>query len=206
MEEAFKLLRVFVLAVLSIVLAYFFCDRQIVWFLVLHHSHNWIFLKWMANDIVIAIHICIILYYFYVLSRLISTKLTMFERKLLWVCNTAVVSIFIKDNLKCFFSRYWPATFINNNPSLIQNNMYGFNWCKGSELYASFPSGHATFIVAVCASLDYFFPRYRFLYIVLVAVVILGQLGMYYHYLSDLIAGAFLGYLMAFALRRSFPS
>src|SRR5262249_31365233 len=99
----------------------------------------------------------------------------------------------IKDQLKFAFGRTWPETWVNNNPSLIRDGVSGFNFFHGGLGYASFPSGHMTASCAVLSVLWVCYPRWRPLYCLIGAAVAAGLIGANYHYLSDVIAGAFLG-------------
>ena len=101
----------------------------------------------------------------------------------------------IKDQLKFVFGRTWPDTWINNNPSLIRDGVSGFNFFHGGAGYSAFPSGHTTVTCAVVAVFWVSYPRYRPLYAALVAVVVIGLIGANYHFLSDVIAGGFIGWL-----------
>jgi membrane-associated phospholipid phosphatase len=98
-----------------------------------------------------------------------------------------------KDELKIAFGRTWPETWIRNNPSFIRDNVYGFFPFHGGTGYASFPSGHTT---AICAAMTVFwicYPRFRPLYALAMAGAAIGLVGANFHFLSDVIAGAFLG-------------
>jgi membrane-associated phospholipid phosphatase len=99
----------------------------------------------------------------------------------------------IKDNLKYVFGRTWPETWVRNNPSFIHNDVYGFNPFHGGQGYASFPSGHTTAICAVMSVLWICYPRLRPMYAICIAAVAIGLVGADFHFLSDVIAGAFLG-------------
>jgi membrane-associated phospholipid phosphatase len=110
------------------------------------------------------------------------------------VCGVSLaVAVAIKDQLKFAFGRTWPETWANNNLSLIRNNVYGFNPFHGGLGYSSFPSGHTTAICAVMSVLWICYPKFRALYALLIAVVAIGLIGADYHFLSDVIAGGFLG-------------
>jgi membrane-associated phospholipid phosphatase len=98
-----------------------------------------------------------------------------------------------KSQLKYVFGRTWPETWINNNPSLIRDGAYGFNFFHGGQGYASFPSGHTTAVCAVVSVLWICYPRFRILYAAAVAAVVIGLIGADFHYLSDIIAGGFVG-------------
>lgn len=109
-------------------------------------------------------------------------------------CSLSLVAAAtVKDQLKYVFGRTWPETWINNNPSFIGNGTFEFAPFHGAIAYASFPSGHITAMCAVMAVLWLRWPRFRWLYGFLVALVVVGFLGADYHWLSDIIAGGFLG-------------
>jgi membrane-associated phospholipid phosphatase len=106
-----------------------------------------------------------------------------------------VVTEAIKEKLKYVFGRTWPETWVQNNPSLIRDGVYGFNPFHGGQGYASFPSGHTA---ATCAAMSVLWiccPKLRALFAALVAALVIGLLGADYHFLSDTIAGGFLGCL-----------
>lgn len=114
------------------------------------------------------------------------------------LCSVSlVVAWAAKDQLKILFGRTWPETWVNNNPSLIRDNVLGFNLFHGGAGFESFPSGHSTGICAVIAVLWIYYPRFRALYIVPVLVIAVGLLGANYHFVSDIVAGCFLGTAIA---------
>ena len=99
----------------------------------------------------------------------------------------------VKDHLKLAFGRTWPETWVRNNPSFIRDGVYGFNPFHGGPGFAAFPSGHTAAICAVMSVLWICYPRYRVLYAICMAAVGLGLIGADFHFLGDVIAGAFLG-------------
>ncbi len=98
-----------------------------------------------------------------------------------------------KNQLKYVFGRTWPDTWVRNNPSLIHDNVYGFNFFHGGTGYASFPSGHTAAICGVMSVLWILYPQWRALYAAVVLAVVAGLIGSNYHFLSDIIAGGFVG-------------
>jgi membrane-associated phospholipid phosphatase len=99
----------------------------------------------------------------------------------------------IKDQLKFMFGRTWPETWVRNNPSFIHDGVFGFNPFHGGQAFAAFPSGHATTICAVVSVLWICYPRFRAIYVLAIAAVVLGLIGADFHFLGDVIAGGFLG-------------
>jgi len=116
-----------------------------------------------------------------------------------------LVAIALKEQLKFMFGRTWPETWTNNNPSYIKDGVYGFFPMKGwgaGRAYHAFPSGHMTAISVAAVSVALNWPRLRWLMTVPVAIVAVGMIGANYHWVSDLIAGAFLGAGVAVAAHR----
>ncbi|ABI83226.1 hypothetical protein FM755_07825 [Francisella tularensis] len=114
------------LGVFSIFFCYFFVDRQIVWFLYEHNSRQYTIMRFFSDDIISFIKDLVFVFYIYYFIKLILKKLVDTDIKILLVANAIIIGYFIKDILKGIFGRYWPETF-KNNPSLIRDNLYGFN-------------------------------------------------------------------------------
>jgi membrane-associated phospholipid phosphatase len=99
----------------------------------------------------------------------------------------------IKTYLKVAFGRTWPETWIFNNPSLIRDGVYGFHPFHGGAGYTSFPSGHTTAVCAIVSVLWICYPKLRPVYLMCALAVSFGLVAANYHFLSDVIAGGFLG-------------
>jgi membrane-associated phospholipid phosphatase len=104
-----------------------------------------------------------------------------------------IVAETTKAQLKFVFGRAWPDTWIHNNPSFLRDGVYGFNFFNGGAEFSSFPSGHTAVTYAVISVLWIYYPVARALYVVAGLVVAMGLIGANYHFLSDVIAGAFIG-------------
>lgn len=111
-----------------------------------------------------------------------------------------LVAVALKDQLKFAFGRTWPETWIHDNPSWIGNGVFGFEPFHGGPGWASFPSGHTTAIAAPMAILWQTLPRWRWLWAGMVGLVAIGLLGADYHWLSDIVAGAYLGAAVGFGV------
>jgi membrane-associated phospholipid phosphatase len=127
------------------------------------------------------------------LRGLTGRQLSRFQTVMLLSGVSLAVAIIIKDQLKFAFGRPWPETWIRNNPSFIRDGLYGFQPFHGGAGYASFPSGHATMICTVMTVLWICYPRFRAVYALCMAAVAIGLVGANFHFLSDVIAGGFLG-------------
>lgn len=104
-----------------------------------------------------------------------------------------IVAETIKRQLKFAFGRLWPDTWVQNNPSFIHDGAYGFNFFHGGAGYASFPSGHTAATCAAISVLWILYPKLRPFYAFTVLAVAAGLIGANYHFLSDVIAGGFVG-------------
>ena len=82
---------------------------------------------------------------------------------------------------------------MGNNPSFIRDGVYGFNFLQGGGAYQSFPSGHMAAACAVLSVLWIYYPRLKWLWMVGGLAVGAGLVGGNFHFLSDVIAGGFLG-------------
>jgi membrane-associated phospholipid phosphatase len=125
------------------------------------------------------------------------------ELALLAACVSLLVAAQFKDTLKFAFGRYWPDTWIRHNPSLIGDGAYGFHPFHKESFdeegwYGSFPSGHTTRAVAIAAVYWVAYPRWpwRLLCVAATAAVVVGLIGMNYHFVGDTVAGAFVGGLV----------
>src|SRR5690606_11996158 len=55
------------------------------------------------------------------------------ERTLLVSLVGLILADQFRESLQLLFGRDWPETWINNNPSLIGSNSYGFHFFQGDE-------------------------------------------------------------------------
>lgn len=184
------------------VLCYFYVDRQVVWFLMSYHTQQYRVLKLFADGFVAVMLWFSFIYLCYFYLKLYRQTLTKFDRKLLMASVAVVVATFMKNSFKIVFARNWPETFFCNNPSLINNHVYGFHWFDRNMAFTSFPSGHTTIAFAFATAMWSLFPRFRLLWGLLPSLVAIGQVALYYHFVSDVIAGALLGTLVGLATCR----
>jgi membrane-associated phospholipid phosphatase len=127
------------------------------------------------------------------LRGLTGGRLSRLQTVMLLSGVSLAVAVIIKDQLKFAFGRTWPETWTRNNPSFIHDGVYGFYPFHGGAGYASFPSGHTTTVCTVMTVLWICYPRFRPVYALCMAAVAIGLVGANFHFLSDVIAGGFLG-------------
>src|SRR5208283_1635710 len=96
---------------------------------------------------------------------------------------TFILELIVKHVVGRINTRYW----------LLHPTAREFHWLQGSGNYAGFPSGHMAVFTALVIALWTYYPRYRFAYFIFLSVLALALLATNYHFLSDIIAGAYLG-------------
>jgi membrane-associated phospholipid phosphatase len=98
-----------------------------------------------------------------------------------------------KDELKWVFGRPWPDNW-------VKLGIYAFHPFTNSFLYGGFPSGHTAYISAPMCLLCWLAPRYRAVWIAIMALVMAGLVGAGYHFVGDVVAGFFTGLAAAAAV------
>ncbi|HWZ94067.1 MAG TPA: phosphatase PAP2 family protein [Opitutaceae bacterium] len=121
------------------------------------------------------------------------------SKTLIACCLAAVFAFALKNALKYVFGRTWPESWIDNNPSWIKDGEFGFHFFHGGTGWGSFPSGHMTLITAPFAVLWQRARRWRWLCVLPILAVAIGLFDADYHFISDMIAGVYLGVVCASA-------
>jgi membrane-associated phospholipid phosphatase len=120
-------------------------------------------------------------------GRGLFDSLTRLAQLLAWV---APASYLVKSVLKFVFGR------VNTRVWLQQPELYGFHWLEQREGCEGFPSGHMLVVAALLAALWRFFPRCRPWCLLLGGLLGCALVATDYHFLSDVVAGAYLGILV----------
>lgn len=184
----------FLLCVILVVICYIFVDRDVATFMYLHKPTTFKYLFISLTKIsVILVTLAPIILIVMVIKHLKSGLQKRWQQILLLLSITLMVAVDLEQMLKFVFGRYWPETWTHNNPAWIYKHAYGFHLFHAGSAYQSFPSGHSTVIFTVMAIVWLTYPKLRWLCIAACAAVITGLLAMDYHFVSDIIAGAFLG-------------
>lgn len=101
-----------------------------------------------------------------------------------WSTMWAVVATVVGKRI---FGRAWP------DPTYVHDHLYGFHFLRGSPHWDSFPSGTATISTAIISVLWVLSPRRRVVSLLIVALLSVAIVITNYHWISDVIAGAFMG-------------
>ena len=141
-------------------------------------------------DIVAVGTILMWLIYFYRLHKKLNDAKTHF---LLLAAVTLPVSYILKTYFQFMFGRTTVRSW------LLSHKPLRFEWFHGFG-GASFPSGHMTVFAAFGAALLIYFPKLRKPVIIFLIVLGVALIGTDYHFLSDVIAGAYLGFATTYVL------
>jgi len=114
-------------------------------------------------------------------------------RTVLLACTATVIATVCVILLKMVCGRMWPETWIDNNPSFIRDHAFGFLPFHRGPGFESFPSGHMTRITAPFAVMWARLPRLRPAWVLVPGLVMIGLLVSDFHWISDCIAGIWLG-------------
>ena len=175
-----------------VTVCYFFVDRPVAFFVHDRHVNRLVALKWLTYSPIVLEEVAPVVLVLAVV-RLAWGPLTRFERTLFCAAVNLMVTLALKNGLKVAFGRYWPETWIEDNPSLIRDGAYGFHPFHTGAAYESFPSGHTARAFSVFAVVWVAYPRWRCLCVLACGSVIIGLVGMDYHFVGDVVGGAFLG-------------
>jgi membrane-associated phospholipid phosphatase len=130
----------------------------------------------------------------------------LYAQRFLFLFNVNVFSGLLSIVLKTLFGRIRPwglkhggdqygfLLFEHFNLGLWDKIKYQFEAIKhATATYASFPSGHSTTMFAMFVFMSAMFPRYKYLWFFLAALVAISRILAEDHFFSDIIAGAILG-------------
>lgn len=106
------------------------------------------------------------------------------------------VAFAIKSLLKWVFGRMDARVWI------LRPDEYAFHWFHGGQGFQGFPSGHMLVFTPLLLALWDFYPRYSMIFLLAWVGLALALMATEYHFLSDVIAGAYLGFLVYVGTRR----
>ena len=98
---------------------------------------------------------------------------------------------------KHILARPRPVLFFNSNQTSL--DFFSFE----SQLH-SFPSGHSATVFAFAFSMLLLFPRFKSFWLIFASIVALTRVIITAHFVSDIIAGAFVSYLVSIYLKTYF--
>ena len=188
---------------IAVVGCYYFVDRPVAWFVHNHRFYSDEFLLWPPLVSEWLTYLVILGMVVVVVWRLRRPGGEL-QKLLLAIAVNLIATAAIKIVLKWMFGRTWPETWIDNNPSFIGDAIYGFHPFHFERAFQSFPSGHAASTFAVISILWLSRPRWRWLYAIVGGLMCAALVGLNYHFVGDVIAGAMLGSVTGICATRIF--
>ncbi len=104
----------------------------------------------------------------------------------LFLFSTVAVSGLSADLVKYVAGRARPKLY-------FQEHLYGFNSFHWEHAWTSFPSGHSATALSVATLLAILYPRWRVVALFCGFLIAFSRIVLTEHYISDVIAGSFLG-------------
>ena len=183
----------FSVTALLVVLCYYFVDAELALFISRRFAGNSVWARYTAAipDLLFLL-VCIItavaaLCYLVRSRKALYSPSTSFFHLVAYAVPASYIG---KTILKLIFGR------INTRVWLHNTQLYGFHWFHGGGIYEGFPSGHMAVFTAFMAALWRIYPRCRWGCLVLLMMLASALIVTNYHFLGDVLAGAFLGWLV----------
>lgn len=127
------------------------------------------------------------------LVAIMGRRFSKLEAAVAMCAISTLATTIVKDQLKFAFGRTWPDTWGPGIVSFLRDNVYGFHFFQSGKSFQSFPSGHAAVAAAVLSVVWILFPKRRVICAIGVVAVDIGLVALNVHFLSDVVAGTFLG-------------
>jgi membrane-associated phospholipid phosphatase len=119
------------------------------------------------------------------------------RRKLLRICCMAWSSGLAANVIKLFVARTRPKYFDFSTMADSQGFVGLFDFATGGSRLQSFPSAHTATAVGLTFAFAYYFPRGRWGFFLMAALVGLERLASHSHFVSDVLAGALVGWFIS---------
>ena len=195
--------------IVLVIICYYYVDKPVADFFFRYHSankpvaefffgnpalgksENW--LSFIVRWSVLIEYLPPFIAIFFIIKHNVSQYLSKNEKIFMVIALNMTLATSIKNILKFVFGRYWPKTWMGGNPSWLQSHQYGFHFFHSGSAYNSFPSGHATAIFAMMTIVWMVYPKWRWLCVISCLSMAISLIVLNYHFVSDVIAGMFLG-------------
>ena len=181
--------------IILVIISNQYIDKPLAEFIYKHTA--WVLYKkthlWFTEASQILYFLAPILVILLILKKIISNHLSKSQLTFLAIVINLIVTNNIKDALKLAFGRCNLVMHVKNIHEWLQSSQHGFHPFHGGVAYQSFPSGHTAAVFAATSIIWIVYPKWRWLCIISCLAVTSCLLIFNYHFLSDIIAGAFLG-------------
>jgi membrane-associated phospholipid phosphatase len=84
----------------------------------------------------------------------------------------------------------------------FKEQIYGFEFFQLQGKTTSFPSGHASTIVALMLSLYFINPKYRVIYFIIAFVVVISRVLVCHHYPTDVVVGSYVAAITTLCIKQ----
>ncbi len=190
----------FILAALLILCSYSFLDMRLALFVCQKVGRPFLLSTEVSNapDLLFEISITLTVlswaaYIFSVRRKPPTEKSDFFE-----LVGCAVpISFLLKQLLKFVVGR------TDTRVWLMNPDLYGFHWFHGGPGFSGFPSGHMVVFTSLLLAVCRFHPRLRYACVGLLVLLAAALIITEYHFLSDVIAGAYAGLVVELVVYRS---
>lgn len=142
-----------------------------------------------------------------IVITLMAPRLRGLSRAIWLSVGTRVQYIFLSVWLAVLLGELLKGTIGRGRPFVGgAANAFNFSHFAWSEIYASFPSGHATTSFALAFAVAALWPKLRMLMIAYAVIICRSRLVLLAHHPSDVVAGGLLGWIVAMAVRYWFAA
>jgi len=167
-----------------------FVDRPVTRFVFQHRRFAHAF-EIMAMPSLLPLPLAVIYLLVFVFDALAGRPRSAYTNLCLTLSLAVVVVDAAKDELKFLIGRPWPLEW-------FRAGVYHLMPFSDGLSFGSFPSGHTAYIAAPMFVLWWRLPpRYRPIWMAIVAMVMTGLVGYGFHFVGDVIGGFFLGMAVA---------
>jgi membrane-associated phospholipid phosphatase len=166
-----------------------YVDRPVVEFFDAHvrHTNLWIYLDWLVHPFQYLLVVALF-FLFGCGARLISGHVLPEWTRIPLLCSWSLMwGLGTELLFKAIFGRIGP------DPGYVRDHFYYFRLLHGDPIGSAFPSGHSIGATEIAAVLWNTAPRLRIVSALLAAAMLIVLAVDNFHWVSDIIAGAFIG-------------
>ena len=121
-------------------------------------------------------------------------KIKIWSNRALLIFMSISLSGILVTIIKFILGRYRPKMF-------FEEQLYGFEFFQLKGKITSFPSGHASTIVALMLSLYLISPKHRVIYFIIAFIIALSRVAVCHHYLTDVVFGSYVAIITTLCMK-----
>ncbi len=192
-------IQIFIVVVLCGI-GYFWLDRVIALFMLSLHPDGKLGHYDLTDKLTaIAYFGAMMIMAFYAYMRIVKGKTSRIVTAAGGVSLAVPVAFFIKTELQYLFGRFAPRYGTSQKLIFMKHpNLYGFHFFTSG----SFPSGHMCVFTATLLMISFYYPKFKPYAIAALATLAFLLLFYNYHFFSDVIAGTYIGYVIAWTIHQ----